>query len=414
MNLSRPFIERPVATTLLTLGVVLAGIVAFVHLPVAPLPQVDFPTISVNAGLPGASPETMAATVAAPLERSLGRIAAASEMTSSSSLGSTHITLQFDLSRDIDGAARDVQAAINSARALLPTGLPSNPTYRKVNPADSPVMILSLTSDSLTRGQMYDAASSILAQKLSQIDGIGQVSVGGSSLPAVRVELNPATLNKYGISTAQVRTAIQATNANRPKGALEDDQSHWQIGANDQAKVAADYIPLIVAYRDNSAVRLGDVADVVDSVQAFGYDGSATGKPSILLILNKQPAANIIETVDRVRELLPQLQASIPAAIDMKVMMDRTPGIRASLREVERTLIIAVALVILVVFLFLRNARAAFIPSVAVPVSLIGTFGVMYLAGFSLDNLLLMALTIATGFVGDDAVVAVGNVSRHI
>ena len=414
MNLSRLFIDRPVATTLLTIGVALAGAIAFRLLPVSPLPQVDFPTISVQAGLPGASPETMAATVATPLERSLGRIAGVTEMTSSSSLGSTRITLQFDLNRDIDGAARDVQAAINASRSLLPSGLPNNPTYRKVNPADAPIMIIALTSDTMTRGQIYDAASTVLAQKLSQIDGIGQVSVGGSSLPAVRVELNPAALNKYGISTAQVRTAIQATNANRPKGALEDDQSHWQIGANDQAKVAADYIPLIVAYRDNSAVRLGDVADVVDSVQDLRNDGSANGKPSILLILNKQPGANIIETLDRVRAVLPQLRASISAAIDMNVMMDRTPGIRASLREVERTLVIAVALVILVVFLFLRNVRAALIPSVAVPVSLIGTFGVMYLAGFSLNNLSLMSLTIATGFVVDDAIVVLENVSRHI
>src|SRR5438552_3756444 len=386
MNISQPFIDRPVATTLLTLGVALAGAIAFRLLPVAPLPQVDFPTISVQASLPGASPETMAATVATPIERSLGRIAGVTEMTSSSSLGSTRITLQFDLNRDIDGAARDVQAAINASRSLLPSGLPNNPTYRKVNPADAPIMIIALTSDTMTRGQIYDAASTVLAQKLSQIDGIGQVSVGGSSLPAVRVELNPAALNKYGISTAQVRTTIQATNANRSKGALEDDASNWQVGANDQAKTAAEYVPLIIAYRDNAAVRLGDVADVVDSVQDLRNDGSADGKGAAMLILNKQPGANIIETIERVKEVLPQMRASIPAAIDMKVMMDRTPGIRASLREVERTLVIAVALVILVVFLFLRNARAAFIPSVAVPVSLLGTFGVMYLAGFSLNN----------------------------
>jgi multidrug efflux pump len=414
MNLSQPFIDRPVATTLLTLGVALAGAIAFRLLPVAPLPQVDFPTISVQASLPGASPETMAATVATPLERSLGRIAGVTEMTSSSSLGSARVTLQFDLSRDIDGAARDVQAAINAARSLLPSGLPNNPTYRKVNPADAPIMIIALTSDTMTRGQIYDAASTVLAQKLSQIEGIGQVNVGGSSLPAVRVELNPAALNKYGISTAQIRTTIQATNANKPKGALDGDTAHWQIGANDQAKVAADYLPLIVAYKDNAAVRLSDVADVVDSVQDLRNDGSADGKPSILLILNRQPGANIIETIERVRDVLPLLRASIPAAIDMKVMMDRTPGIRASLREVERTLVIAVALVILVVFLFLRNARAALIPSVAVPVSLVGTFGIMYLAGFSLNNLSLMALTIATGFVVDDAIVVLENVSRHI
>ena len=414
MNISQPFIDRPVATTLLTLGVALAGAIAFRLLPVAPLPQVDFPTISVQASLPGASPETMAATVATPLERALGRIAGVTEITSSSSLVSTRITLQFDLNRDIDGAARDVQAAINAARSLLPSGLPNNPTYRKVNPADAPIMIVALTSDTMTRGQIYDAASTVLAQKLSQIEGVGQVNVGGSSLPAVRVELNPAALNKYGISTAQVRTTIQATNANRPKGALEDDASHWQIGANDQAKTAAEYRPLIIAYRDNAAVRLGDVADVVDSVQDLRNDGSADGKAAVMLILNKQPGANIIETIERVKEVLPQMRASIPAAIDMKVMMDRTPGIRASLREVERTLVIAVALVILVVFLFLRNVRAALIPSVAVPVSLIGTFGVMYLAGFSLNNLSLMALTVATGFVVDDAIVVLENVSRHI
>src|SRR5437773_5378127 len=318
MNISQPFINRPVATTLLTLGVALSGVMAFRLLPVSPLPQVDFPTISVQASLPGASPETMAATVATPLERALGRIARVTEITSSSSLGSTRITLQFDLNRDIDGAARDVQAAINAARSLLPSGLPNNPTYRKVNPADAPIMIIALTSDTMTRGQIYDAASTVLAQKLSQIDGIGQVSVGGSSLPAVRVELNPAALNKYGISTAQVRTAIQATNANRPKGALENDTTHWQIGANDQAKLAADYLPLIVAYKDNAAVRLGEVAQVVDSVQDLRNDGSADGKPSILLILNRQPGANIIETIERVRDVLPLLRASIPAAIDMK------------------------------------------------------------------------------------------------
>ena len=414
MNLSQPFIDRPVATTLLTFGVAIAGALAFRLLPVAPLPQVDFPTISVQASLPGASPETMAATVATPLERALGRIAGVTEMTSSSSLGSTRITLQFDLSRDIDGAARDVQAAINAARTLLPSSLPNNPTYRKVNPADAPIMIIALTSDTMTRGQMYDAASTVLAQKLSQVEGIGQVNVGGSSLPAVRVELNPSVLNKYGISTAQVRATIQATNANKPKGALEDGDRHWQIGANDQAKVAAEYLPLIVAYVNGAAVRLSDVADVVDSVQDLRNDGSADGKRSVLLILNRQPGANIIETIERVRAVLPQLRASIPTAIDMKVMMDRTPSIRASLREVERTLVIAVALVILVVFLFLRNARAALIPSVAVPVSLIGTFGVMYLAGFSLNNLSLMALTVATGFVVDDAIVVLENVSRHI
>ncbi|MBV9620591.1 MAG: multidrug efflux RND transporter permease subunit [Gammaproteobacteria bacterium] len=414
MNLARPFIERPVATTLLTLGVVLAGVAAFVHLPVAPLPQVDYPTISVNAGLPGASPDTMAATVAAPLERTLGRIAAVNEMTSSSSLGNTHITLQFDLSRDIDGAARDVQAALNAARPLLPTGLPSNPQYRKVNPADAPIMILGLTSRVLTRGQMYDSASTVLAQKLLQVQGIGDVNVGGSSLPAVRVELNLPQLNGYGLNPETVRAAIASTNANRPKGALESGDRRWQILANDQAMTAGEYLPLIVGYKNGAAVRLGDIAQVSDSVQDLRNDGLANGDPAVMLILFRQPGANIIATVDRVRALLPSLQASIPASITLNVYMDRTPTIRASLRDVERALTISVALVVASVFLFLRSARASLVPLVAVPVSLIGTFGVMYLAGFSLDNLSLMALTIATGFVVDDAVVVLENVTRHV
>jgi multidrug efflux pump len=414
VNISAAFIERPVATTLLTLGLAAAGAVAFTLLPVAPLPQVDFPTISVSASLPGASPETMAATVATPLERSLGRIAGITEITSSSSLGSSRVVMQFDLNRDIDGAARDVQAAINAARSLLPTGLPSNPTYRKVNPADAPIMILALTSDTMTQGQMYDAAATVLAQKLAQVQGIGQVSVGGSSLPAVRVELNPPALNKYGIGLEDVRTAIAATNANRPKGAVEDGDRHWQIYANDQAKKAAEYLPLIIAFRDGAPVRLSDVGEVVDSVQDLRNAGSANGKPSVLIVLNRQPGANIIETVDRVNTILPRLSASVSSAIDMRVMLDRTTTIRASLHEVERTLVISVALVILVVFLFLRDWRATLIPIVAVPVSLIGTFGAMYLLGYSLDNLSLMALTIATGFVVDDAIVVLENVSRHI
>jgi len=414
VSLSTPFIERPVATTLLTVGLAAAGAVAFTLLPVAPLPQVDFPTISVSASLPGASPETMAATVATPLERSLGRIAGITEITSSSSLGSSRVVMQFDLNRDIDGAARDVQAAINAARSLLPTGLPSNPTYRKVNPADAPIMILALTSDTMTRGQMYDAAATILAQKLAQVQGIGQVSVGGSSLPAVRVELNPQALNKYRIGLEDVRTAIAATNANRPKGAVEDGDRHWQIYANDQAMTAAEYQPLIIAFRDDAPVRLSDVGDVADSVQDLRNAGSANGKPSVLVVLNRQPGANIIETVDRVNAILPRLSASVPSAMDLSVMLDRTTTIRASLREVERTLVISVALVIMVVFLFLRNWRATLIPIVAVPVSLIGTFGAMYLLGYSLDNLSLMALTIATGFVVDDAIVVLENVSRHI
>ncbi len=413
-NPSKLFIERPVATTLLTAAVALAGALAFGLLPVSPLPQVDFPTISVQASLPGASPETMAATVATPLERSLGRIAGVTEMTSNSSLGNTRVTLQFELSRDIDGAARDVQAAINAARALLPTSLPNNPTYRKVNPADAPIMILALTSATMTQGQMYDAASTILAQKLSQVDGVGQVTVGGSSLPAVRVELNPTTLNKYGIGVEDVRTAIAAANANRPKGMVEEGDRMWTIYANDQAKTAAEYLPLIVAYRNGAAVRLPDVAEVVDSVQDLRNAGMANGKPSVLVIINRQPNANIIQTVDRVSELLPSLRASVPSAIDVAVAMERTTTIRASLRDTESALAIAVGLVILVVFLFLRNARATLIPAVAVPVSLVGTFGIMYLAGFSVNNFTLMALTIATGFVVDDAIVVLENTMRHI
>ena len=414
MNISQPFIERPVATTLLTIAVVLAGAMAFRTLPVSPLPQVDFPTIAVSATLPGASPETMAATVATPLERALGRIAGVTEMTSSSSLGSTRVVLQFDLARDIDGAARDVQAAINAARTLLPTGLPSNPTYRKVNPADAPVMILALTSETRTQGQMYDAASTILAQKLSQVQGVGQVQVGGSSLPAVRVELNPQALYKYGIGPEEVRAAITATNVNRPKGTLEEGDRHWQILANDQAKKAADYLPIVLAYKNNAPVRLADVAEVVDSVQDLRNAGSANGKPSVLVIINRQPNANIIETVDRVKELLPMLRASIPSAIDLDLVLDRTPTIRGSLRDTERTLAIAIFLVILVVFVFLRDWRATLIPSVAVPVSLVGTFGVMYLCRYSLNNLSLMALIIATGFVVDDAIVVLENISRRI
>ncbi len=414
MSISSIFIYRPVATTLLTLGVVLTGIVAFFLLPVASLPQVDFPTISVQASMPGASPETMAATVATPLERSLGRIAGVTEMTSTSSLGSTRIVLQFDLSRDIDGAARDVQAAISAARSLLPTGMPRNPTYRKMNPAEAPILIIALTSDTMSKPQIYDAASTILAQKLSQVKGVGQVNVGGSSLPAVRVELNPTLLNKYGIGIEAVRAAIAASNANRPKGAVEDGDRYWQIYANDQAKTAAAYQPLIITYRNGAAVRLADLGEVVDSVEDLRNAGFYNGKASVLLVVSKQPGANVIETVDRIKDILPQLRSSIPSAIDVTVANDRTPTIRASLREVERTLMISVALVILVVFLFLRNVYSTLIPSVAVPVSLIGTFSVMYLANYSLDNLSLMALTIATGFVVDDAIVVLENISRHI
>ncbi len=414
MNISAIFIYRPVATTLLTIGLALAGIVAFLQLPVAALPQVDFPTIMVQSSLPGASPETMAATVATPLERSLGRIAGITEMTSSSTLGSTNITLQFDLDRDIDGAARDVQAAINAATSLLPTNLPSRPNYRKVNPADPPILILALTSETLSRGRMYDAASTILAQKIAQIQGIGQVTVGGSSLPAVRVELNPGALVKYSVGLEDVRTAIAATNANRPKGSVENDKRSWQIQANDQAKKAEDYLPLIVSYRNGAAVRIADLGDAVDSVEDLRNAGLKNGKPSVLLILSKQPGANVIETVAKVKNLLPQLRESIPNAIDLSVVSDRSETIRASVDEVERSLLIAIALVILVVFVFLRNPASAMIPIIAVPVSLIGACGVMYLCHYSIDNLSLMALTIATGFVVDDAIVVLENTSRHI
>ena len=414
MNLSRLFIFRPVATTLLTLAVALAGAIAFRLLPVSPLPQVDYPTISVSANLPGASPETMAATVAGPLERILGQIAGVTEMTSNSSLGSTRVTLQFELSKNIDSAAREVQAAINAARGQLPTSLPNNPTYRKVNPAETPIIILALTSATLTQGQLYDAASTVLAQRLAQVDGVGQVSIGGASLPAVRVEADPARLAAAGLNLDDVRTALVGANVNRPKGVLEDGEQAWQIGANDQARTAAEYRPMIISWKNGSAVRLGDVARVRDGVENDRNYGYANGRPGVLLMVNRQPGANIIETVDRVTALLPHLRASVPAAIDVDVVMDRTPTIRGSLHEVERTLVISVALVVMVVFLFLRNWRATVIPSVVVPVSLVGTFSIMYLAGFSLDNLSLMALTIATGFVVDDAIVVLENIARHV
>jgi multidrug efflux pump len=414
VNPSAPFIRRPVATTLLTLGIALAGFFAYLRLPVAPLPQVDFPTISVQATMPGASPETMATTVATPLERHLGVIADVSQMTSSSTVGSTRIVLQFNLSRNIDGAARDVEAAINAARADLPTSLRQNPTYRKVNPADAPIAILAMTSDTLTRGQIYDAASTVMQQALSQIAGIGQVVIGGSSLPAVRVELNPPALFKYGIGLEDVRAALASANAHSPKGALENGGRRYQIYTNDQANHAADYRPLIVAYRNGAAVHLTDVAEVDDSVENLRNQGLANGKPAVLVILYRQPGANIISTVDRVNAILPQLRASIPSAINVELTMDRTTTIRTSLHDVERALLIAIGLVILVVFLFLRNLRATLIPSVAVPVSLIGTFGAMYLLGYSLDNLSLMALTVSTGFVVDDAIVVLENITRHI
>jgi multidrug efflux pump len=414
MNISAPFVHRPVATTLLTVAIALAGAVAFRILPVSPLPQVDFPTISVSAGLPGASPETMASSVATPLERQFGRIAAVTEMTSSSTLGSCSITLQFDLNRNIDSAARDVQAAIAAARGYLPTNLPSNPNYRKVNPADSPIFMIALTSDVLSKGQMYDAASTIMAQKLAQVQGVGQVGVGGSALPGVRVELNPAALNKYGIGLEQVRTVLSSANANTPKGHFSNGQQMWEVGANDQLFNAVDYKPLLIAYHNGSSVRVSDVGEVVDSVEDLRNAGYANGKPSVLVIIFRQPGANIIETVDRIRAVLPQIHAAIPASINLKVAMDQTQTIRASVHDVERTLLLSVGLVVLVVFVFLKNARSTFIPSIAVPVSLLGTFGVMYLFGYSLDNLSLMALTISTGFVVDDAIVVIENITRYL
>jgi multidrug efflux pump len=414
VSLSTPFIQRPVATTLLTIGLALAGLFAFAQLPVSPLPQVDFPTISVSAQMPGASPETMATTVATPLERHLGVIADVTEMTSSSTVGSSRITLQFGLSRNIDGAARDVQAAINAARADLPSSLRTNPTYRKVNPADAPILILSLTSDTETRGQMYDAASTILQPALSQLDGIGQVTIGGSAAPAVRVELNPMPLFKYGIGLEDVRAALASANAHSPKGSIDDSGRHFQIYTNDQANKADDYRPLVIAYRNGAAVRLTDVASVEDGPENLRNAGLANGKPAVLVILYIQPGGNIISTIDRVNAVLPQLRASLASDIDLNVAMDRSTTIRASLHDVEVTLVIAIGLVILVVFAFLRDWRATLIPSVAVPVSLIGTFGAMYLLGYSLDNLSLMALTVSTGFVVDDAIVVLENITRHI
>jgi multidrug efflux pump len=414
VSLSSPFIKRPVATSLLTAGLAIAGGIAYTVLPVAPLPEVEFPTISVSAGLPGASPETMASTVATPLERQFGRIAGVTEMTSSSGLGSTGIVLQFDLNRDIDAAARDVQAAINAARGQLPANLPNNPSYRKVNPADSPIMILALTSDRYDVARMYDAADSILAQKLAQISGVGQVSVGGGAKPAVRVELNPYLLNSYGIGLDQVRTTLGNANANRPTGSISEPGRTWQLDTTDQLYQAHEYQRLIIGYKNGAGVRLGDVANVFDSVEDRRNAGLANGKPAVLIILFRQPEANMIETVDRVKALLPLLRASIPPAINLSVVLDRTTTIRASIDDVQFTLMVSVALVIMVVFVFLRNAWATIIPSVAVPLSLLGTFGVMYLAGYTLDNLSLMALTISTGFVVDDAIVVIENIARYL
>jgi multidrug efflux pump len=414
MNISAPFIARPVATMLLTAGLALAGVLALFLLPVAPLPNVDIPTIFVTAQMPGASPETMATSVATPLERHLGTIADVTEMTSSSSVGSSRVVLQFGIDRDINGAARDVEAAINAARVDLPVSLKSNPTYRKINPADAPILILALTSDSLSTGQIYDAASTILQQKLSQVDGIGQVQIGGSSLPAVRVDLNPHALFKYGIGLEDVRAALSAANANAPKGSVGDGPLKYQIYTNDQARTASQYRGLVVAWRNNAAVRLQDVAHVDDGVEDVRNIGMTNGKPAVLVILYRQPGANMVETVDHVRAALPELRAALPPAIQLIVANDRTTSIRTSLNDVERTMMLSIALVILVVFVFLRNGRAAMIPSIAVPLSLIGTFGGMYLLGFSLDNLSLMALTVATGFVVDDAIVVLENISRHI
>ncbi len=413
-NFSAPFIRRPVATSLITIAIFLSGVVAFRFLPVSPLPQVDFPTISVGANLPGASPETMASAVATPLERQFGRIAGVTQMTSSSGLGSTNITLQFDLNRDINAAARDVQASINAARSQLPADLPGQPTYRKVNPADAPILILALTSDNIPPAQIYDAADSILAQKLAQVEGVGQVFTWGSASPAVRVEANPYQLNSYGISLETVRASLQSANANLAKGALSDGQKTWSVGDTDQLFKAYEYQPLIVAGHKGAPVRLQDIGDVIDSVADTRNLGLSGGKRSVLLAIFRQPAANMIETVDRINAILPVLRASISPSLELSIAVDRSTTIRASVHDVEITLVISIALVILVVFAFLRNTWATIIPSVAVPLSLIGTFGIMYLCNYSLDNLSLMALTICTGFVVDDAIVVIENITRHI
>jgi multidrug efflux pump len=414
MNPSGLFIRRPVATTLLTIAIAMAGAIAFTVLPVSPLPQVDFPTIAVAASLPGASAQIMASSVATPLERQFGHIAGVSEMTSASSLGTTSITIQFDLSRNIDGAARDVEAAISAARTYLPTNLPANPTYRKVNPADAPIMIIGLTSDKFDTGKLYDEASTVMSQKLSQIQGVGQVSVGGSSLPSVRVDVNPTQLNNYGLSLANVKAVLSTQNADLAKGQVSDGLVSADIIANDQISTAEDYKPIVIGYNNGAAVRLSDVANVFDSVQNIRSGGFLNGIPAVMLIISRQPGANIIQTVQNIRDELPSLKASIPQGINTTIVLDRTTTIRASVSDVERTLIISVCLVILVVFIFLRSPRATLIPSVAVPVSLIGTFAVMYLCGYSLDNLSLMALTISTGFVVDDAIVVMENISRHL
>jgi multidrug efflux pump len=414
VSVSTLFIQRPVATTLLTIGIALAGAFAFTKLPVSPLPQIDFPTISVQANMPGASPDTMSSSVASPLEKHLGQIADVSEMTSTSAVGNSRITLQFGLDRDINGAARDVQAAINASRADLPTSLKSNPIYRKVNPADSPILILALTSETRRQGQLYDEASNVMQQRLSQLPGIGEVDLSGAALPGVRVELNPGALFRYGIGLEDVRAALASANANSPKGSVEDENHHYQIYTNDQATVAAQYRDLVIAYRNNSAVKLSDLGEVVDAVEDLRNAGLSDGKPAVLVILYRQPGANIIDTVDAVKAELPYLTAALPGDVSITIAMDRSRTIRASLRDTVATLIIAVILVTIVVFAFLRNLRATAIPSVAVPVSIIGTFGAMYLLNFSLDNLSLMALTISTGFVVDDAIVVLENIARHM
>jgi multidrug efflux pump len=414
MNISEPFIHRPVATTLLTVGIAIAGAIAFKVLPVSPLPQVDFPTISVNASLPGASAEIMASSVATPLERQFGHIAGITEMTSSSSLGTTSVTMQFDLSRNIDGAARDVEAAINSARTYLPANLPSNPTYRKVNPADSPIMIVGLTSSKFGPDKLYDEASTVIQQKLSQIQGVGQVNVGGGALPSVRVEVNPTKLASYGLTMTDVQSVLRLQNSDLAKGQITDGNFSADIIDNDQISHAEQYKPVIVGYKNGAALHLSDVANVIDSVQNVRAGGYLNGKRAIVLVIFRQPGVNIIDTVDRIRSELPSIQASIPQGIDVTIVLDRTTTIRASVSDVERTLILSIILVIVVVFVFLRNGRATLIPAVAVPVSLIGTFAVMYLCGYSLDNLSLMALTISTGFVVDDAIVVMENITRHL
>ena len=414
MNLSAFFIRRPVATTLLTIGIVLAGLFAFQELPISPLPQVDFPTIEVRASVPGASPETMAATVATPLERSLGRIAGVTEITSSSTRGNTNITLQFDLSRDINGAAREVQSAISAARSMLPSAMINSPSYRKSNPADMPIMLLAVTSDSFTRGEMYDIATTVLAPRIAQIPGVGDVNVGGSALPAIRVNVNPAQLASYGVSLEDVRKTLSATNVNSPKGIVETAGSRWQVMANDQALEPADYLPLIVSYRGATPVRLSDLATVSLSVEDVRNAGLLNGRTAIVLIITRQPGANVIETVDRIKAKIPDLQAQIPKGMEMSAAMDRSITIRSSLHEVERSLLLSVFLVTLVVFLFLGDARMTLIPAIVVPVSILGTFAIMALAGFSINNITLMALTVATGFVVDDAIVVLENISRHI